>query len=429
MAGLELSVPQQARLNPAGAAVTDGEREIGYAALDAEASRMARRLAAGGVRRGDRVAALLPAGFDFVVLLHALPRLGAVLTPINPAESRRQLELAGARMVVEEPLTGEEEQVDLLTYADPDSVQAVIFTSGTTGEPRPVELTFGNHHASAVASAERLGVDPADRWLCPLPLFHVGGLAVLLRSAIYGTTAVVHDGFDTERVRAALESGDVSLASLVPTMLGRLREAGLAAAPALRAILLGGGPAPADLLDWADVAGLRVMPTYGMTETASQIATAGSGERAGRPLSGVELGIGEDDEILVRGPMVAPGALAPDGWLHTGDAGAIDADGLLQVHGRLKELIVTGGENVAPAEVEQVLLAHSAVADAAVVGRPDPEWGEAVSAFVVLDGRAEVDELTRWCRERLAGYKVPKRIETRPALPRNAAGKILRDRL
>jgi long-chain acyl-CoA synthetase len=127
--------------------------------------------------------------------------------------------------------------------------------------------------------------------------------------------------------------------------------------------------------------------------------------------------------------MVAPGAIDADGWLHTGDAGSIDGDGLLHVHGRIKELIVSGGENVAPAEVEQVLLGHPAVADAAVVGLPDPEWGEAVSAFVVLDGEVTRKELVGWCRERLAGYKVPKSIEPVDALPRNAAGKLLRDEL
>jgi O-succinylbenzoic acid--CoA ligase len=142
----------------------------------------------------------------------------------------------------------------------------------------------------------------------------------------------------------------------------------------------------------------------------------------GRPLPGVELKIAGDGEILVRGPMVTV-----DGWLHTGDSGRLDADGLLHVDGRLKELIITGGENVAPAEVEATLLEHPAVADAGVVGRPDPEWGEAIWAYVVLRGEAE--DLTGWCRARLAPYKVPKRVEVVDSLPRNVAGKLLRDRL
>jgi o-succinylbenzoate---CoA ligase len=304
-------------------------------------------------------------------------------------------------------------------------VHSVIRTSGTTGEPKPVELTFGNHAASAAASADALGVEPGDRWLCPLPLHHVGGLGVLIRCAVNRTTAVLHERFDAERVKRALEGGEVTLASLVPTMLVRLREAGLREAPGLRAIALGGGPIPPGLLDWAAGAGIPVTPVYGMTETSSQVA-AGS---PGRPLAGAELRIGTGGEILVRGPMVAPGAAASDGWLHTGDLGRLDASGLLHVEGRLKELIVTGGENVAPLEVEQALLAHPAVADAAVVGRPDPEWGEAIAAYVVLRRPAGEDELRAWCRERLAPHKVPKRVEAVPALPRSPTGKLARDRL
>ena len=183
---------------------------------------------------------------------------------------------------------------------------------------------------------------------------------------------------------------------------------------------------PPRLLDAAREAGLPVMPTYGMTESASQIATARDGGRWAEPLPGVELRLGDAAEILVRGPMVAPGALGRDGWLHTGDAGSLDELGRLHVRGRLKDLIVTGGENVSPVEVEQALLEHPAVADAGVVGLPDPEWGEAVSAFVVLGAAATAEELQSHCRERLAPYKVPKRIEQVRALPRNAAGKLLR---
>jgi O-succinylbenzoic acid--CoA ligase len=162
-----------------------------------------------------------------------------------------------------------------------------------------------------------------------------------------------------------------------------------------------------------------------MTETCSQIV-AGS---PGRPLRGVELDIAPNGEILVRGPMVARGELCADGWLHTGDLGRLDADGRLHVQGRLKELIVTGGENVAPLEVEQALLTHPAVEDAGVTGRPDAEWGEAVTAFVVLRRPASVEELRAWCRDRLEPYKAPKLIHEVAQLPRNAGGKLLRERL
>ena len=410
---------------PAHPALVAEGREVSYAELDAAASRAARRLAAGGVGPGDRVATTLPPGLAFADLLHALPRLGAVLVPLNPADPAR----TDAVLTVTGPLEGEEADVALRETVDPDAVHTVIHTSGTSGRPKAVELSYGNHHASALASADNLGSEPDDRWLGVLALFHVGGLAVLIRSAIYATTAVLQERFKAETVRDSLEAGEVTLASFVPTMLARLRAAGLERAPRLRAALLGGGPVPGELLDWAIGGGLPVCPTYGMTETASQIVTARPGERSGRPLRGVELRIGADGEILVRGPMVARGSLAPDGWLYTGDRGRIDEQGRLHVDGRLKEIIVTGGENVSPVEVEEALLAHPAVRDAGVVGLPDPEWGEAVTAFVVVGDDVDAAALGEWSRERLAPHKVPKRIVVVAELPRNAAGKLLRDRL
>jgi len=386
------------------------------------------------------VATTLPPGLAFAELLHALPLLGASLVPLNTrltaAERQWQLEDSGARLCVEEPLVGEEADVERRTEVDLDAEHSVIYTSGTTGRPTAISLTHRNHTASALASAWNLGVDPDDRWLCVLPLFHVGGLAILLRSAIYGTTAVVHDGFDVERVKDAFERGEVTLASLVPTMLRRLVEAGLESAPALRAVLLGGGPVPRDLLEWSADHGFPALQTYGMTQTSSQIATLTAAEAvhkagsAGRPLLGVELSVSAEAEILARGPMVSPGALDPgDGWLHTGDRGRLDDEGHLWVEGRLKDVIVTGGENVACAEVERVLEEHPAVVEAAVVGLPDPEWGEAVTAFVVLDADGDGGDLIAHCRERLAGYKVPRGLHLVDALPRNAAGKLLRREL
>ena len=378
---------------------------------------MARQLAGLGVEAGDSVATTLPPGIEFATLLHALPRLGAALVPLNTRE-RRETGL----LTVDVPLEGPEADVELRAEVDPAAVWVVIHTSGTTAAPKPVELTHGNFAASAAASARNLGVEPDDRWLCVLPLFHVGGLSILTRSAIYGTCAVIHERFDPDAVRNTLGAGEATLVSLVPTMLRRLREAGLSEAPALRAALLGGGPVPSDLLEWARSAGLPVVPTYGMTETCSQIATP-------RLLPGVEVRTSRAGELLVRGPMVAAGALAEDGWLHTGDIGHVDADGTLHVEGRIKDVIVTGGENVAAPEVEDALQSHPAVADAAVVGRPDAEWGEAVTAYVVLVAEAADEELAAHCRERLAGYKVPRAFVRVADLPRTASGKLQKDRL
>jgi o-succinylbenzoate---CoA ligase len=401
-----------ARARPDHVAVVVDEQSLTYAELDERTDRRARELAAAGVGAGDRVRVTHPPGIAFVELLHALPRLGAVLEPGPPADPPR-------------PAAGVPGTADLRSAFDPESVHTVIRTSGTTGTPKAVELTYANHLASAIASAGALGVEPGDRWLCPLPLHHVGGLNVLIRSVINRTAVVLHPRVDADRARAALEAGEVTLASLVPTMLARLRTAGLRATPGLRAIALGGGPVPPGLLDWARETGIPVVPVYGMTETCSQIV-AGS---PGRPLTGVELEIAPDGEILVRGPMVARAEIADDGWLHTGDLGRLDEDGSLHVLGRLKELIVTGGENVAPLEVEQVLIGHPAVADAGVAGLPDPEWGEAVTAFVVLREPIDGEQLRAWCHKRLEAFKVPKAIHAVDRLPRNAGGKLLRDRL
>ena len=410
-----------------------------YAELERGAASLARRLAAMGVSRGDRVATTLPAGADFARLLHALPKLGAAIVPLNPRltppERTAQLEAAGARVVVDRAPTGPEADVRLATSVEPDDVQTVLFTSGTSGRPKTVCLSYANHRASALASAWNLGVAPGDRWLCALPVFHVGGISILLRAAIYGTAAVLHERFEEHAVRTDLESGRATLVSLVPTMLRRLIEAGVSGAPRLRAALIGGAPAPRALLERALGLGIPVLQTYGMTETASQIATVpledalSSSGAAGRALPGVELRIGPDREILVRGPMVARGALATDGWLHTGDLGSLDRDELLRVDGRLGDLIITGGENVHATEVEAALSSHAAVADAGVVGRPDPEWGEAVAAYVVRAGPVDAPALIAHCRTLLASHKLPKRIEFVDALPRSPTGKLLRGRL
>jgi O-succinylbenzoic acid--CoA ligase len=207
-------------------------------------------------------------------------------------------------------------------------------------------------------------------------------------------------------------------------MLRRLAELGLEPAPALREVLLGGAGAPRDLLEWATGRGLPVVRTYGMTETASQVAVATGTEESARALPDVELAVDAGGQVLVRGPMVARRALDEDGWLHTGDLGTIDREGRLVVHGRADDVIVTGGENVSPAEVEEALRAHPAVSDVAVVGAPDPEWGEAVVAYVVAGGNVTEEDLRSHCRGRIAAHKSPKRVRIVAELPRTAAGKV-----
>jgi O-succinylbenzoic acid--CoA ligase len=429
---------QRAETCPDRVALIAGGVEMAYEELEAEATRAARRLAARGVRRGASVVITQPAGLEYVIALHALMKLGAVVHPLNPGlapgELETAIESANPALVVGESdhVTMSEADLPLLGEHDLDALHCRILTSGTSGSPRAIGLTYGNQLWSAVGSAFNLGVDPADRWLCCLPMYHVAGLQIVMRSVIYGTGAVVQEGFDTERVAESFERQGVTLASLVTTQLVRLLAAGVDLSRP-RAILVGGGPVPVDVLEEAIGRGASVVQTYGMTETASQVTTLAPQDArrklgsAGRPLLTTHLRI-FDGEICVQGPVVSPGCADEDGWLHTGDLGRIDDEGFLYVEDRLGDVIVSGGENVLPAEVEEVLLRHPDVADAAAVGRADPEWQEAVEAVVVLrEGAARNEAALRdHCAESLASYKVPKRFEFVAELPRTPSGKLLR---
>jgi o-succinylbenzoate---CoA ligase len=451
---VEAWLARAARTAPATVAVQTPQAQLTYSELWEAAGHGVAALQERGARPGERVAIALPARIDFVVALHACLLLGAIAVPVDlrltPVERARTM--ARARVVVDRPLLsavadGPEAQPARALH-ELDDVCAIVHTSGTTSTPRPVELTYGNFLWSALGSGVALGVDPRERWLCALPLAHVGGLSILLRSAIYATTAVVHERFDTQRALVALQEQEITLVSLVATTLARLLDAGLHEPPALRHALTGGGPVPDSLVRRARRAGVPVVSTYGLTEACSQVSTGGpplfctrvriaeaTPARSGEPTAG---------EILVAGPTVAPAAPAADGWLHTGDLGRLDADGFLRVSGRAADTIVSGGENVAPSEVEAVLESHPDVLEAAVVARSDDRWGEAVSAIVVLREPAPPGqgmpasppagvveaELRAHCAERLAAFKVPKTVSLRIApLPRTRSGKLLRREL
>jgi O-succinylbenzoic acid--CoA ligase len=402
---------------------------LSYSGLYERALIAAGGLAQRGVGPGDRVALALPSD-ELVVALHGCLLIGAVAVPIDLRlnETERAQRMVGAKLILEEPVAGA--PATAIDVA-PEAAATLMYTSGTTAGPKPVALSYENWQWNAIGSALALGLDTAERWLCPMPLAHVGGLSIQLRSAIYGTTVQLHNRFDVDAVLAALSDlqRPVTLVSLVPTMLSRLLDAGLRDPPALRWALLGGGPIAPALLTRARSAGVPVAASYGMTEACSQIATAGL------PLFGFEVRTADDGEVLVRGPAVAAGALAEDGWLHTGDLGSLDERGRLSIEGRKADTIVSGGENVAPVEVEAILLEHPAVADAVVLGRPDPEWGEAVVARVVLRPGARLtagsasEVLRHHCASLLAPFKVPKTVELVDALPRGATGKLLRREL
>ncbi|MBK8988684.1 MAG: AMP-binding protein [Chloroflexi bacterium] len=477
-------------------ALISGKRRWTYGELDRLVNALAGSLQAQGVQPGDLVAALLPNSLTYVCLIHALARLGAVLVPLNTRltedEIAWQIGHVGAKWLVAERelsivncqllivneefiRTAESLTIDHCPLTI-DNLQCVVFTSGTSGRPKGAMLTFANHYASAMASAERLGVRADDRWLSVLPLYHVGGLAVILRSCLAGTAVSLHPRFDLDAINDDLDHNPISLISLVPTMLHRLLETRTHWPASLRLILLGGAAAPAELVEQANAlprkaVGSRelvvdsnnftihnspplVAPTYGLTEAASQVATATPEEAArkpgsvGKPLPGLTVTIVDEHgrslppntpgEIVVSGPTVMAGYFIADCGLRrrqsairnlpTGDIGYLDEEGDLWVMQRRSDLIVSGGENVYPAEVEVVLKSHPAVADACVVGAPDVVWGQVVAAAVVLREETAVTptDLAYFCRERLAGYKTPRRWQICPALPHTPSGKIAR---
>jgi o-succinylbenzoate---CoA ligase len=440
---------QRSGLTPQRRALVFQDAAWSFAELDRLVDAAAAALRERGAAPGQRVGIRAQNSAGFGVAVHALMRLGAVFVPINtrltPPEVEWQARDAELSLVLTDAdlqAFGTSAIVQSSREFDLDEWHSIVYTSGTTGRPKGAILTYGNHWWSAIASALNLGLHADDVWLACLPLFHVGGLSILLRSVICGFTAMVQPRFEPAAVNRAIDEDGVSIVSVVSTMLDRmLNERGERPYPSsLRCVLIGGGPAPLPLIQRALQVGVPLVQTYGLTETASQIVTLPPEDAvrkvgsAGKPLMGSQLRIELDGEISVLGPTVSPGYLhlpPRDGWLHTGDLGYLDDEGYLYVLDRRDDLIISGGENVYPAEVEATLLGHPSVSDAGVIGVPDPEWGRTVKAIVALKPGAAVgaDELIAFCRQRLAGYKVPRQIELRASLPRNAAGKLLRREL
>ena len=401
---------------------------VTYRELLLRAVRAAGALHIRGVRRGDRVALTLEPGLPFVEALHGCLLLGAPAVPIDARLGMREraAALRDVEFRVNRPLRGDEGVFELPEAPEGDDVALVMHTSGTAGTATAVELTYAGIRVNARGLAQAMGLGDDERWLAPLPLAHVGGIMAVLRSALMATTSVLSPARFDERVTAAqLCDGGITIVSLVPTQLQRLLDAGATPGPTLRRVLLGGGPMPRALLVRARDAGFPVCPSYGLTQACSTVTVAEPGDlvSAGRPLPGVGVAVAADGEIIVSGATVAA-----VGSLRTGDLGSIDAHGRLVVTGRKGAMIISGGENVASAEVEAVLAEHPGVVEAAVFARPHALWGEAITALVVPRAGVELTHraLRAHCLERLAAFKVPKAFELVAALPRTESGKIRR---
>lgn len=464
------SAPQEATALLFHGAAGVGDLRFSYAQLSAQVARWHGRLA------GQRRVAVLSGNSPMLVaIIHAAARAGCELALLNTRLTLPELSaqvaqlspslclasppfaplLPGARVLDELGAAGTEPvPLPALEPAsrpiDESAVHALLFTSGTTGRPRAVQLTVAALQASARAVNQALGVRAGSRFVCSLPLFHVGGLGIALRCALSGATLELHEQFEARAVAQALEGA--THVSLVATTLARVLDEGVRLPWVLA--LIGGGPIPPALLERARAAGLDAVETYGLTEAASSVTIDGV------PVPGTEVRV-VDGEVLVRGPTLMRGYLGEptlQGFFRTGDLGEFDRRGRLIIHARRSDLILSGGENIYPAEVETALLSHPRIAEAAVLPAPDPRWGQVGLACVVLHREAQapaqlgepaqleepaqlgapprlapptlqLDELAKFLAPLLARYKIPQQLVLLDALPRTALGKVDRPAL
>ncbi|PHB22000.1 o-succinylbenzoate--CoA ligase [Bacillus pseudomycoides] len=465
---------QRSFLTPERTAIETKEEKITFLELHEKVGSICEHLSYLQIEKGQKVAVLMKNGTQMITVIHALSYIGAVAVLLNTRLSREELLWQMDDAEVVSLVTDQEfETEQVLVYAFEEVVNGpkktavvqeefsleesmtIIYTSGTTGKPKGVILTYGNHWASAVGSSLNLGLRDDDCWLACMPMFHVGGLSLLMKNIMYGMRILLVPKYDPDFIHEAIKTRGITIISVVSKMLMDLLERlGKETYPSsLRCMLLGGGPAPKPLLETCVTKGIPVYQTYGMTETSSQICTLSADYMltkvgsAGKPLFSCQLRIEKDGEvvppnvegeIVVKGPNVTHGYFKRedatretiiDGWLHTGDLGYLDEEGFLYVLDRRSDLIISGGENIYPAQIEEVLLANPKVAEAGVVGKADEQWGQVPAAFIVKAADITEEELIKFCEEKLGRYKVPREVHFLLELPRNASKKLLRREL
>ncbi|MDZ5712560.1 o-succinylbenzoate--CoA ligase [Jeotgalibacillus haloalkalitolerans] len=461
---------KRALLSPDQIGLYAGKSAWTFREMNEEATELAEKISP-HIQNQSPVALLITNQPQSVFLIHALQKIRVPVLMLNNRLSQKewqyQLKDSQAQLVIYQDQfvinTDRAISIDELKTGEcwpyvpfeEEDVCSVMYTSGTTGNPKGVMQTYDNHFSSASGSAFNIGHRPDDIWMCAVPLFHISGYSILMRSVIYGIGVRLYEKFDERSIHADLVNGKGSIISVVTTMLERLLDVKNERYHSFfRCMILGGGPAPLHMVERCHDEHIPVFQSYGMTETASQFTTLSPADAtrktgaSGKPLFPGEIkitdeqGEGCDDyvigEILVKGPSVTKGYLNnpsatqeafSEGWLKTGDVGYLDEEGFLFVADRRSDLIISGGENVYPAEVESVLSGHPAVKEAGVVGKKDDRWGEVPAAFIVLIEEVEKETLHNFVSKRLAGYKVPKMYRFVNELPRNAAGKLVRRKL
>ncbi|HEX4790686.1 MAG TPA: long-chain fatty acid--CoA ligase [Actinospica sp.] len=465
---LATTLTESALAHPSKFVCRTAERDVGYRQLDEQSGRLAAALRAGGLEPGDRVAVQLPNVPEFLVACYGILKAGLVMVPMNPQltapETEYMLHHSGARAHLADPAEVTA-LCDATAYSDevaataPGDTAVIVYTSGTTGRPKGAELSHFQLYMASTVASETFGAVPEDVTLAVLPLFHIYGLSCSLISAVrFGSTMSLVRRFETDAVLDAMERHRVSISLGVPAMYHALltAELGDRDLSAFRVASCGGAPMPQALIEGFEKRfGVTVLEGFGMSETgAAGLLNRPDDRRVGsigKPLWGVQAriagaggGTGPEHvgELLIKGHVVMngyhddPAATAEtivDGWLHTGDLGYRDEDGFYYIVDRIKDMVIRGGFNVYPREVEEVLYRHPAVREAAVLGRPDERLGEEVVAVVVLKPEAAADasaeEIIAFCRASLAGYKCPREIRFVDQLPRNASGKVLKREL
>ncbi|MEK3887680.1 o-succinylbenzoate--CoA ligase [Bacillus sp. FSL K6-3431] len=475
---------QRAYLTPNRTGLVYDEKKWSFAEMQANVCLFAGKFASLSITAGMRIGILMKNNPETVWAIHALQQLGAEIVFLNnrltSAEIIFQLKDSATKMLVfhsdYEILVDhiQDECKRISTYSlydinqrnaveftikdefQLDDVCSIMYTSGTTGKPKGVLQTYGNHWWSATGSALNLGLHADDSWLCAVPLFHISGFSIIMKSVIYGMPVYLMEQFNEQEANTLLQSGKITIMSVVSAMLTRMLAVNDDAEyhRNFRCMLLGGGAARLQLLEICKNNGIPIFQTYGMTETASQIVTLSPEDSllklgsAGKPLfpaqvkitldTGKEANPGTPGDIIVKGPNVTYGYLNRketndqsfhEGWFRTGDIGYLDQEGFLYVLDRRSDLIISGGENIYPAEIEAVLMDRNEIKEAGVIGVDDPKWGKVPYAFIVSDYELLEADVQNYCRKKLAAYKIPKRVIQIKCLPRNGTNKVMRHRL
>lgn len=447
---------------------------ITFKQLHKKSMQFARKLVTAGAYKGSKLAILSTNQLDMVLAIHAASYLQVTIVLLNArltsseltyqySQSDAEMLLTTADLRLKKDLSfaciytfseihdQPEAECKLATSIDLRTSFTMMYTSGTTGKPKAVVHTYGNHWWSAIGSMLNLGLHDDDKWLLVLPIFHVGGLSILFRSIIYGMPVLFMDQYDAEQMKTAISKHGVTIISVVTMMLKQLLDEieDEEFPKQVRCVLLGGGAVPQPLLNRIEKMRVPLFQSYGMTETSSQIVTLNDTYArkklgsSGKPLLPASVKIQNKDregigEIVVKGPMVFNGYYKmpdvnetsfKDGWFQTGDLGYFDADDFLYVVDRRKDLIISGGENIYPSEIENVLLKLPYIEEVAVIGKTDDNWGEVPVAFIVLNTPVNAEEIIAYAKQYLANFKLPKEIIFKQSLPKNATNKIMRHRL